>query len=83
MANVCQYCSKKIPINKVFCSKECKESFFQMIAINLPKPFLKRLHYFCDEEQREQEIKDFAQRHQWSEPLVREKIQQLNSQYFQ
>ncbi|WP_419770828.1 MAG: DUF2116 family Zn-ribbon domain-containing protein [Candidatus Marinarcus sp.] len=82
MSNLCQYCSKKIPINKVFCSNTCKENYFQMLAINLPKPFLKRLYFFCNKEQKQLEIKKFAQRHRWDETLVAEKAEQLIRQYF-
>ncbi|WP_321315357.1 DUF2116 family Zn-ribbon domain-containing protein [Halarcobacter sp.] len=43
----CLYCGKKIPMNKAFCSKSCKENYFQMLAIQIPKPFLKRIFIFC------------------------------------
>ena len=52
MSNVCQCCEKKISISKVFCSKECKEEYFQSAAISIPKPFLKRLYFFSNEEER-------------------------------
>ena len=83
MTNSCQYCSKKIPISKVFCSAECKESFFQKIAISVPKPFVKKLYFFFLLEQKEYEIKTFAQRHNWHEILVTEKIKELFEEYYQ
>ncbi|MCT7909522.1 hypothetical protein N5915_08135 [Arcobacter lacus] len=83
MTNSCQYCSKKIPISKVFCSAECKESYFQKIAISVPKPFVKKLYFFCSEEQKESEIKTFAQRHNWNEKLVTEKIKEVFEEYYQ
>ena len=83
MTNHCQYCSKRIPFSKVFCSVECKESFFQKIAISVPKPFVKKLYFFCSEEQKEYEIKTFAQRHNWHEKLVTEKIKELFEEYYQ
>ena len=82
MTNSCQCCSKKIPISKVFCSGECKENFFQKIAISVPKPFVKKLYFFCNEEQKEIEIKSFAKRHNWHEELVTEKIEELFQEYY-
>jgi len=82
MTNCCQYCSKKIPISKVFCSAECKESFFQKIVISVPKPFVKKLYFFCSKEQRDFEIKLFAKRHNWHEKLVTEKVEELFEEYY-
>ena len=82
MTNHCQYCSKRIPISKVFCSVECKESFFQKIAISVPKPFVKKLYFFCSQERRDSEIKSFAQRHNWHEKLVTEKIEEIFQEYY-
>ncbi len=65
MTNSCQHCSKKIPISKVFCSPACKENYFQKIAISVPKPFVKKLYFFCTEEEKSYEIKTFAKRHNW------------------
>ncbi len=70
----CTYCGKKIPMSKVFCSKSCKENYFQMVAIQIPQPFLKRIFIFCTLEQREIEIEKFATRHGWSLELVKKKI---------
>ena len=83
MTNSCQYCSKKIPISKVFCSAECKESFFQKIAISVPKSYGKKNYFFCWEEQKEYEIKTIAQRDNWHEKLVTEKIKELFEEYYQ
>jgi hypothetical protein len=70
----CPYCGKKIPMNKAFCSKSCKENYFQMVAIQIPQPFLKRIFIFCTLEQREIEIENFAKRHGWEHELVKKKI---------
>ena len=82
MTNSCQHCSKKIPISKVFCSPACKENFFQKIAISIPKPFVKKLYFFCTEEEKEYEIKTFAKRHNWHEELVIEKVEELFQEYY-
>ena len=70
----CPYCGKKIAMSKAFCSRSCKENYFQLIAIQIPKPFLKRIYIFCNDEQREIEIENFANRHGWRLDLVRKKI---------
>ena len=70
----CPYCGKKIPMSKAFCSKSCKENYFQMVAIQIPQPFLKRIFIFCTLEQREIEIENFAKRHGWEQGLVKKKI---------
>jgi len=70
----CPYCGKKIPMNKAFCSKSCKENYFQMISIQIPQPFLKRIFIFCTLKQREIEIENFAKRHGWEQELVKKKI---------
>jgi predicted amidophosphoribosyltransferase len=70
----CPFCGKKIAMSKAFCSKQCKEDYFQLIAIQIPKPFLKRIFVFCDEIEREDEIIKFAKRHNWRLDLLRNKI---------
>lgn len=82
MANHCQYCSKKIPISKVFCSKECKENYFEKAIINIPKPFVKKLYFFCNEKEKEAEILKFCERHNWKEHLVKQKIEEIYLEYF-
>ena len=71
----CLYCKKKISMSKVFCSKSCKDNYFELIAIQVPKPFLKRIYLFCSESEREDEIIKFAQRHKWRLDLLRTKIE--------
>jgi hypothetical protein len=71
----CPFCKKKIAMSKAFCSRSCKENYFQLIAIQIPKLFLKRIYVFCDEEEREKEIVDFAARHNWRLDLLRNKIE--------
>jgi glutaredoxin len=72
----CPYCKKKIAMSKAFCSKSCKENYFQLIAIQVPKLFLKRIYVFCNKEEREREIVKFAQRHNWRLDLCKNKIEE-------
>ncbi len=76
----CPYCKKKIAMSKAFCSRSCKENYFQLIAIQIPKPFLKRIFVFCTKEQRELEIENFATRHGWRLDLLKKKIDELASE---
>lgn len=75
MSNHCLYCKKKIAMSKVFCSKSCKENYFQLIAIQVPKPFLKRIYIFCNKDEREKAIEEFAKRHKWNLELLRTRIE--------
>ena len=77
----CPYCGKKIAMSKAFCSRNCKENYFQLIAIQVPKPFLKRIFVFCTPEQREVEIENFANRHGWRIDLLQKKIDELAVEY--
>lgn len=72
----CLYCNKKIAMNKVFCSKVCKENHFQLIAMQIPKPFLKRIFIFCNYEEREQEILSYSERHNYKIELLKHKIEE-------
>jgi len=77
----CPFCKKKIAMSKAFCSRNCKENYFQLIAIQIPKPFLKRIFVFCTAEQREIEIENFANRHGWRLDLLKNKIDELAIEY--
>jgi len=77
----CPYCGKKIAMSKAFCSRNCKENYFQLIAIQVPRPFLKRIFIFCTPEQRELEIENFANRHGWRIDLLQKKIDELAVEY--
>ena len=77
----CPFCKKKIAMSKAFCSRNCKENYFQLIAIQIPKPFLKRIYVFCTPEQREIEIENFASRHGWRLDLLKNKIDELAIEY--
>jgi len=77
----CPFCSKKIAMSKAFCSKECKENYFELISIQIPKPFLKKIYIFCNEYERDEEITKFAKRHGWREELLRMKIKSLASEF--
>ena len=70
----CPYCQKKIAMSKAFCSKGCKENYFQLIAIQIPKLFIRKLYMFCSEDEREKEIEEFAKRHNWRLDLLKKKI---------
>ncbi len=77
----CPYCGKKIAMSKAFCSRNCKENYFQLIAIQVPKPFLKRIFVFSTPEEREVEIENFANRHGWRIDLLQKKIDELAVEY--
>ena len=73
----CPLCNKKIAMSKAFCSRSCKENYFQLISIQIPKPFMKRIYVFCTEEQRDAEIKKFASIHDWRLDLLQNKIEKM------
>ncbi|AXX87075.1 DUF2116 family Zn-ribbon domain-containing protein [Malaciobacter marinus] len=77
----CPFCKKKIAMSKAFCSRNCKENYFQLISIQVPKPFLKRIFVFCSHEEREKEIEKFANRHGWRLDLLKNKIDELAIDY--
>jgi len=68
-------------MSKAFCSRGCKENYFQLIAIQVPKPFLKRIFVFSTQEEREAEIENFANRHGWRIDLLQKKIDELAVEY--
>jgi hypothetical protein len=70
----CPFCKKKIAMSKAFCSRSCKENYFQLIAIQIPKLFLKRLFQMCTPQERDQEIEKFSVRHKWRLDLLKTKI---------
>ncbi len=72
----CPFCKKKIAMSKAFCSRSCKENYFQLIAIQIPKLFMKRIHTFCNEEEKAAEIEKFAFRHKWRIDLLQNKIEE-------
>lgn len=72
----CPFCKKKIAMSKAFCSRSCKENYFQLIAIQIPKLFMRRIYLFCNEEEREKEIVEFATRHKWRLDLLQTKVKE-------
>lgn len=72
----CPFCKKKIAMSKAFCSRGCKENYFQLIAIQIPKLFMKRIYVFCTPSERENEIEQFATRHKWRLDLLKNKIEE-------
>lgn len=77
----CPFCKKKIAMSKAFCSRGCKDNYFQLIAIQIPKLFLKRIYQFCTPEQKEKEIEEFASRHKWRLDLLKNKIDEEAIKY--
>lgn len=77
----CPFCGKKIAMSKAFCSKLCKENYFQLIAIQVTKPFVKKIYIMCDEEEREAELSKYAQRHKWRIDLVKSRVEELAHEY--
>jgi hypothetical protein len=77
----CPFCKKKIAMSKAFCSRSCKENYFQLIAIQIPKLFLKRIFIFCNEKEREEEIEKFATIHKWRLDLLKNKIEEEAIKY--
>jgi len=72
----CPFCKKKIAMSKAFCSRGCKENYFQLIAIQIPKLFMKRIYIFCSPSERDLEIEQFALRHKWRLDLLKNKIEE-------
>ena len=70
----CPFCKKKIAMSKAFCSRKCKDDYFQLIAIQIPKLWLRRINRIDDPEEKEQEIINFANRHKWRLDLLKTKI---------
>ncbi len=77
----CPFCGKKIAMSKAFCSKTCKENYFQLIAIQVTKPFVKKIYIMCSEEEREEELAKYAHRHKWRLDLVRSRVEELALEY--
>ncbi len=77
----CPFCKKKIAMSKAFCSRGCKDNYFQLIAIQIPKLFLKRIYQFCTIQEREKEIELFASRHKWRLDLLKNKIEEEALKY--
>ena len=70
----CPFCKKKIAMSKAFCSRKCKDDYFQLIAIQIPKLWLRRINRIDNSEEKEQEIIAFATRHKWRLDLLKTKI---------
>jgi len=77
----CPFCKKKIAMSKAFCSRSCKENYFQLIAIQIPKLFTKKLFTRCTEEQKKTEIERFSALHKWRLDLVKNKIEEEAIKY--
>ena len=77
----CPFCGKKIAMSKAFCSKTCKENYFQLIAIQVTKPFVKKIYIMCTEEEREEELAKYAQRHKWRLDLVKNRVEELAQEF--
>ena len=72
----CPFCKKKIAMSKAFCSRSCKENYFQLIAIQIHCSWSKRIFIFCSEKEREEEVEKFATMHKWRLDLLKNKIEE-------
>ena len=72
----CPFCKKKIAMSKAFCSRACKENYFQLISIQVPDSYVKRIHNSLTEKDRAADIENFANRFKWRLDLVKNKIEE-------
>ena len=70
----CPFCNKKIAMSKAFCSRKCKDDYFQFIAIQTRVPWLKMINRIDCPEEREEKINEFAVRHKYRLDLLKSKI---------
>ena len=61
-------------MSKAFCSRKCKDDYFQLIAIQVPKLWLRRINRIDCPDEKEKEIVEFANRHKWRLDLLKTKI---------
>lgn len=75
--NSCRNCNTKLSPQKVFCNKQCKETFFEKIKIQIPEAFIKRIYqHFTSEEDKNDEISKFANTHNFEYKLVKERVEE-------
>ena len=72
----CPFCKKKIAMSKAFCSRSCKENYFQLISIQVPDSYVKRIYTSLSEKDRLTDIESFANRFKWRLDLVKNKIEE-------
>jgi hypothetical protein len=72
----CPFCKKKIAMSKAFCSRGCKENYFQLISIQVRDSYVKRLYNNLTEKDRADDIEKFASRFNWRLDLVKNKIEE-------
>jgi len=72
----CPFCKKKIAMSKAFCSRSCKENYFQLISIQVPDSYVKRIYNSLSEKDRLTDIESFANRFKWRLDLVKNKIEE-------
>ena len=72
----CPFCKKKIAMSKAFCSRGCKENYFQLISIQVPDSYVKRIYTSLTEKDRVLDIENFANRFKWRLDLVKNKIEE-------
>ncbi|HIP11565.1 MAG TPA: hypothetical protein EYG73_02490 [Arcobacter sp.] len=72
----CPFCKKKIAMSKAFCSRSCKENYFQLISIQVPDSYVKRIYTSLTEKDRATDIESFANRFKWRLDLVKNKIEE-------
>jgi hypothetical protein len=62
-------------MSKAFCSRSCKENYFQLIAIQVPEQYLKSLYTSnYTEEQIDIKLIAYANHHSWRIDLVKTKV---------
>lgn len=80
--NHCFGCKKPIPMQKAFCSNKCKDRHFDMMKIQIPHLFIKRLvQHFKTVEDRKEEIIKFSRIHNFNKELTFERVNVLINEY--
>lgn len=80
--NYCFGCGKQISMQKAFCNNLCKDRHFDLMKIQIPNLFIKRLsQHFKIVEDRKTEIIKFSERHKLNETLTIEKVNKLLQEY--
>jgi hypothetical protein len=70
----CPFCKKKIAMSKAFCSRKCKDDYFQFIAIQIRPSWLKNINRIDCSQEKEDMITEFAIRHKFRLDLLKSKI---------
>jgi hypothetical protein len=80
--NYCFGCGKQISMQKAFCNNSCKDRHFDLMKIQIPQLFIKRLsQHFKTDNDKKAEIVRFSERHNLNEILTIEKVNKLLKEY--